>query len=113
MNRIKLGKLIRKVEGNKNKQLKDLPLLGINIDKEFMPSVANTIGTDMSNYQIVKREQFACNPMHLGRDERMPTALLLNQDEILVSPAYFVFEVIDKNIILPEYLMLYPDHWKI
>ena len=107
MNHIKLGKLIRKVEGNKNKQLKDLPLLGINIDKEFMPSVANTIGTDMSNYQIVKREQFACNPMHLGRDERMPTALLLNQDEILVSPAYFVFEVIDKNIILPEYLMLY------
>ena len=107
MNHIKLGKLIRKVDGNKNKQLKDLPLLGINIDKEFMPSVANTIGTDMSNYQIVKMKQFACNPMHLGRDERMPTALLLNQDEILVSPAYFVFEVIDKNVILPEYLMLY------
>ena len=107
MNHIKLGQLIRKVDGNKNKQLKDLPLLGINIDKEFMPSVANTIGTDMSNYQIVKMEQFACNPMHLGRDERMPTALLLNQDEILVSPAYFVFEIIDKNVILPEYLMLY------
>ena len=107
MNHIKLGQLIRKVDGNKNKQLKDLPLLGINIDKEFMPSVANTIGTDMSNYQIVKMEQFACNPMHLGRDERMPTALLLNKDEILVSPAYFVFEIIYKKVILPEYLMLY------
>ena len=107
MKKYKLGDLIRKVEGNKNKQLKDLPLLGINIEKEFMPSVANTIGTDMSNYQIVKKEQFACNPMHLGRDERMPTALLLDRDEILVSPAYFVFEIIDKNIILPEYLMLY------
>ena len=107
MKKYKLGDLIRKVEGNKNKQLKDLPLLGINIEKEFMPSVANTIGTDMSNYQIVKKEQFACNPMHLGRDERMPTALLLGRDEILVSPAYFVFEIIDKNIILPEYLMLY------
>ena len=107
MNHIKLRALIRKVEGNKNKQLKDLPLLGINIDKEFMPSVANTIGTDMSNYQIVKKEQFACNPMHLGRDERMPTALLLDKDEILVSPAYFVFEIIDKNVLLPEYLMLY------
>ena len=58
MNHIKLRELIRKVDGNKNKQLKDLPLLGINIDKEFMPSVANTIGTDMSNYQIVKKEQF-------------------------------------------------------
>lgn len=107
MNHIKLRELIRKVDGNKNKQLKDLPLLGINIDKEFMPSVANTIGTDMSNYQIVKKEQFACNPMHLGRDERMPTALLLDKDEILVSPAYFVFEIIDKNVLLPEYLMLY------
>ena len=107
MKKYKLGDLIRKVEGNKNKQLKDLPLLGINIEKEFMPSVANTIGTDMSNYQIVKKEQFACNPMHLGRDERMPTALLLDRNEILVSPAYFVFEIIDKNIILPEYLMLY------
>lgn len=107
MNHIKLRELIRKVDGNKNKQLKDLPLLGINIDKEFMPSVANTIGTDMSNYQIVKKEQFACNPMHLGRDERMPTALLLDEDEILVSPAYFVFEIIDKKVLLPEYLMLY------
>ena len=107
MNHIKRRELIRKVDGNKNKQLKDLPLLGINIDKEFMPSVANTIGTDMSNYQIVKKEQFACNPMHLGRDERMPTALLLDKDEILVSPAYFVFEIIDKNVLLPEYLMLY------
>ena len=107
MKKYKLGDVIHKVEGNKNKQLKDLPLLGINIEKEFMPSVANTIGTDMSNYQIVKKEQFACNPMHLGRDERMPTALLLDRDEILVSPAYFVFEIIDKNIILPEYLMLY------
>ena len=102
MKKYKLGDLIRKVEGNKNKQLKDLPLLGINIEKEFMPSVANTIGTDMSNYQIVQKEQFACNPMHLGRDERMPTALLLDRDEILVSPAYFVFEIIDKNIILPD-----------
>ena len=107
MRYLKLGTLIRKVEGVKNKQLKNLPLLGISIDKEFMPSVANTIGTDMSNYQIVRRNQFACNPMHLGRDERMPTALLQSYDEILVSPAYFVFEVADENLILPEYLMLY------
>ena len=107
MKYIKLGSLIRKVDGVKNKQLKNLPLLGISIDKEFMPSVANIIGTDMSNYQIVKRGQFACNPMHLGRDERMPTSLLQSQDEILVSPAYFVFEVVDESLIIPEYLMLY------
>ena len=68
-----------------------MPLLGINIDKEFMLSAVNTIGTDMSNYQIVKKEQFACSPMHLDRDERMPIVLLLDKDEILVSSAYFVF----------------------
>ena len=102
----KLGEIVELID-ERNKSLESSEVLGISIDKEFMPSVANTIGTDMSNYQIVKREQFACNPMHLGRDERMPTALLLDRDEILVSPAYFVFEIIDKNIILPEYLMLY------
>ena len=69
MNRIKLGKLIRKVEGNKNKQLKDLPLLGINIDKEFMPSVANTIGTDIwyfNQYTFLSLKDYYYNlsPQH-------------------------------------------------
>ena len=82
-------------------------LLGISIDKYFMPSVANVIGTDLSSYKVVSVDQFACNPMHVGRDEKMPVALYMQEDSSIVSPAYFVFEVIDSNEILPEYLMLW------
>lgn len=78
--------------------------MGINIDKYFMPSVANVIGTDMSNYKVVANGQFACNLMHVGRDEKIPVALN-TEDPIIVSPAYFVFEVCDDSL-LPEYLEL-------
>lgn len=92
---------------SRNKGLQSVNLLGISIDKYFMPSVANVIGTDLSAYKVVSVDQFACNPMHVGRDEKMPVALYMQEDSSIVSPAYFVFEVIDSNEILPEYLMLW------
>ena len=102
----KLGQLVRWVD-SRNKGLQSVNLLGISIDKYFMPSVANVIGTDLSSYKVVSVDQFACNPMHVGRDEKMPVALYMQEDPSIVSPAYFVFEVIDSNEILPEYLMLW------
>ena len=69
-----------------------------------MPSVANIIGTDLSNYKVVSKNQFACNLMHVGRDAKIPVALNQGED-IIVSPAYFVFEV-DNTGIIPEYLQL-------
>lgn len=82
-------------------------LLGINIDKYFMPSVANIIGTDLSKYQIVRKNQFACNRMHVGRDYRIPVAKSKTDSPFIVSPAYDVFEVIDETVLLPDYLMLW------
>ena len=79
-------------------------VLGVSIDKEFMPSVANIIGTDLTKYNVVSRGVFACNPMHVGRDERLPVALYKNETPALVSPAYFMFKVNDENMLLPEYL---------
>ncbi len=102
----KLGQLVNLVD-NRNKGLQSTNLLGINIDKFFMPSVANVIGTDLSSYKVVSTNQFACNPMHVGRDEKMPVALYMQTDCSIVSPAYFVFEVADVNEIMPEYLMLW------
>ena len=99
----KLGQLVKWVD-SRNKGLQSVNLLGISIDKYFMPSVANVIGTDLSSYKVVSVDQFACNPMHVGRDEKMPVALYMQEDPSIVSPAYFVFEVIDSNEILPEYL---------
>lgn len=102
----RLGDYIKPVR-EKNRDLKASKLLGINIDKFFMPSVANVVGTDMSSYKIVKKGQFACNRMHVGRDYRIPIALAKEENPFMVSPAYDVFEIIDTNILLPEYLMMW------
>lgn len=101
----KLGDLIKKINV-RNTELKVTNLKGINIDKFFMPSVANTVGTDMSKYKIVKKGQFACNRMHVGRDKRLPIALL-TEEEIIVSPAYDVFEIVDPDILNSDYLMMW------
>ncbi len=81
--------------------------MGINIDKFFMPSVANIVGTDMSAYKIVKKNQFACNRMHVGRDYRLPISMSKSDVEFMVSPAYDVFEIKDTEILTPEYLMMW------
>lgn len=82
-------------------------VLGINIDKFFMPSVANVIGTDLSKYKLITKGKFACNPMHVGRDERLPVALYEEDDPAIVSPAYFMFEIIDENVLDENYLMMW------
>lgn len=101
-----LSNLIKWVDF-RNKGLMSENLLGINIDKCFMPSVANIIGTDLSNYKLISKNQFACNPMHVGRDEKMPIAKYDEDTLAIVSPAYFVFEVINSDFINPDYLMLW------
>lgn len=101
----RLGDYIRQVD-LRNKGIITNNLLGINIDKFFMLSVANIIGTDLSNYKVIKNNQFACNPMHVGRDERIPVALYLENSEAIVSPAYFVFEIV-KDELSSQYLMLW------
>ena len=102
----KLGELIEWVD-TRNKGVISTNLLGINIEKFFMPSVANIIGTDLSSYKLISKNQFACNPMHVGRDEKMPIALYLNEEPSIVSPAYFAFQPKDLSVVNPEYLMLW------
>ncbi len=102
----RLGDYIKEVNV-RNRELKVTKPMGINIDKHFMSSVANVIGTDLSTYKLVSRMQFACNLMHVGRDEKIPMAMLTEDKTIIVSPAYFVFEVIESNVLLPQYLMMW------
>lgn len=102
----RIGDFIRPIK-LKNKDGKLSTLLGINIDKYFMPSVANVIGTNLNRYKVVQYNQFACNRMHVGRDERLPIALSKNENDFLVSPAYDVFEIINTSEVLPEYLMMW------
>jgi len=101
-----LGNYIELVDCRNKDNITD-KVLGINIDKFFMPSVANIIGTDLSRYKLISKGLFACNPMHVGRDERLPVALYDENIPALISPAYFMFKVIDTNKLNPEYLMLW------
>ena len=101
-----LGNHIRLID-NRNKDLVTEQVLGINIDKFFMPSVANVIGTDLSKYKLIQKGNFACNPMHVGRDERLPVALYSDDKPAIVSPAYFMFEIKDTTVLNAEYLMMW------
>ena len=102
----RLGDYIREVNV-RNKDLKVTKPMGINIEKYFMPSVANVIGTDLSAYKLVSDMQFACNLMHVGRDEKIPMAMHKGEQPIIVSPAYFVFENSRPNELLSDYMMMW------
>jgi len=101
-----LGNHIRLIDTRNRESITDR-VLGINIDKFFMPSVANVIGTDLSKYKLITKGKFVCNPMHVGRDERLPVALYDEEEPAIVSPAYFMFEVIDNSILNEDYLMMW------
>ena len=101
----RLGDHIREVNV-RNRELKVTKLVGLTIDKAFIPSVANVIGTDLSNYKVIRKEQFACSLMQVSRDGKMPVAMF-EEDEAIMSPAYPMFEVIDKTVLLPQYLMMW------
>ena len=102
----RLGDYIREVNV-RNRELKVTNLLGVSISKEFMPSIANTIGTDMSTYKIVERGQFAYGPVTSRNGDKVSIALLDEYDNAIISQAYTVFVVIDHEQLLPEYLMMW------
>jgi len=102
----KIGEHIRLVD-ERNKGLQVKQLLGLSISKQFIPSVANIIGTDMENYKIIRRNQFACSTMQVSRDKKMPVALLQEVDVAILSQAYPIFEVKNEKELLPDYLMMW------
>lgn len=101
-----LGDFIRQVDV-RNTDGKEENLLGVSVQKMFIPSIANTVGTDFTKYKVVKRGQFTYIPDTSRRGDKIGIALLTDYDEGLVSNIYTVFEVNDENELLPEYLMLW------
>lgn len=102
----RLGDYIHKVE-NRNRDLKVSKLVGLSMTKEFRVSTSNIVGTDMSVYKVVNKWQFSCDFMSVIRVHKFPVVLKIDDDPLLVSPAYTVFEVNDKNELNPEYLMMW------
>lgn len=101
-----LGQYIRQVDV-RNVDGKEENLLGVSVQKQFIPSIANTVGTDFSKYKVVKKGQFTYIPDTSRRGDKIGIALLEDYEEGLVSNVYTVFEVIDENQLMSEYLMLW------
>lgn len=100
-----LGRYIRPIDV-RNKGLVTTKLLGISVEKCFIPSIANIIGTDLEKYKIVRKGQFAYIPDTSRRGDKIAVALL-REEECIISSVYTAFEIIDTNELDPEYLMLW------
>ncbi|WP_400252648.1 restriction endonuclease subunit S [Methanobrevibacter smithii] len=97
----------KKIRISINKDLAITNLVGVNINKEFMPSVANIVGTNLTNYKIIKKNQFVYNNMQVARDRTIRIVRYADETPSIMSPAYKIFQVIDKNTLNAEFLMLY------
>lgn len=100
-----LRNYIRQVD-ERNRDMSIEKLLGVSITKQFIPSIANIVGTDLSNYKIVRNGQFAYGPVTSRNGEKISIAFLQEED-CIISSSYLVFEVIDKGVLNPEYLILW------
>ncbi|MDC0239332.1 restriction endonuclease subunit S [Candidatus Thioglobus sp.] len=101
-----LGQFIE-VVNIRNTDLKGEMLLGVSINKILIPSIANTVGTDMSTYKLIKRNQFAYGPVTSRNSDQISVAQLFEYENAIVSQSYVVFEVIDTKELEPEYLMMW------
>ena len=102
----RLGNYIRQVDV-RNRDLAVERLLGLSVNKQFIPSIANTIGTDMSNYKVVAPSQFVYIADTSRRGDKIAIALLGGQGKAIVSAIYTVFEITNEMELLPEYLMMW------
>lgn len=107
----RIGDLITLIDERNNEGIRDF--YGININKEFMPTVANTEGLDESKYKVVRKNRFVYSGMQTGRDECIRISLYTKEEPIIVSPAYTTFEVTATDVVLPLYFfMLFLSHEK-
>lgn len=104
LKKVKLGDLISVVDERNNIGSRDF--YGININKEFMPTVADTTGLDETKYKVVRKNRFVYSGMQTGRDECIRISMYLQDKPIIVSPAYTTFEVTAQDIVLPEYFFM-------
>ena len=102
---ILLGELIELVE-ERNSGGIYTEFLGININKEFMPTVANTEEIDPKKYKIIRKNRFVFSGMQTGRDICIRIGLYIKENPVIVSPAYTTFEIKRTDLILPEYFFM-------
>ncbi len=104
LTKYKIGQLISIVDERNSYGITDF--YGINIKKEFMPTVANTDGLDATKYKVVRKNRFVYSGMQTGRDECIRISMYLRDEPIIVSPAYTTFEVTATDKVLPLYFFM-------
>ena len=102
----RLGDYIREVNV-RNLDLKVTNLLGLSMSKQFRPSTSNIVGVDLSKYKVVDRNVFTFDPMSVIRVHKVPIAINDTDIPIIVSPAYYTFEIVDTSQLSPQYLMMW------
>jgi len=103
--KIEIGKLIKIVD-ERNSDASINTFFGININKEFMPTVANTDGIDCRKYKVVRKNRFVFSGMQTGRDECIRISLFAEDDPIIISPAYTTFEITRPDLVFNEYFFM-------
>ena len=101
----RIGKAIQ-IQDQTNTDNKSLEVLGLNRDKEFMPTVANLESVSLKKYKVVTKGQFAFSGMQTGRDVCIRISLYDKDIPALISPAYTTFSLNGSEPLLPEYMML-------
>lgn len=103
---VRLGDYIEQCD-ERNVAGNDYPIIGINRDKTFMPTVANLDGVDISRYKIVTKRMFVFSGMQTGRDICIRIGLYDNEQPALISPAYTTFVIHNEKEVLPEYFFMF------
>ena len=101
-----IGELVERID-QRNTDGSVTNLIGVSIDKKFISSVANVIGTDLTKYKVIEKYDFAVSLMQVSRDEKIPIACQTEYDKAIMSPAYPIFRVKDTSVVLPEYLEMW------
>lgn len=101
-----IGSLISLVD-KRNSANEDLPVIGVNRDKDFMPTVANLDGIDLRKYKVIEKGNFIFSGMQTGRDICIRIGLYEREEPSLISPAYTTFFISRSDLVLPEFFFMY------
>jgi len=104
LNKYKIGELVSLVDERNIYGIRDF--FGINIKKEFMPTVADVEGVNEKKYKVVRKGRFVFSGMQTGRDECIRIGLYSEENPVIVSPAYTTFEISAVDKVLPDYFFM-------
>ena len=103
---VRLGDYIEQCD-ERNTAGNNYPVIGINRDKTFMPTVANLDGVDIAKHKVITKGMFVFSGMQTGRDICIRIGLYGDEQPALISPAYTTFIINDEKAVLPEYFFMY------